>query len=93
MKRPIKFRACDAYGKIYFGSFDESDCTMSCWNLEDGGIVAVERDTVAQLVGFDKNGREVYEGDELDWRNGGGTIRIPQIYAKQYYYPLKEATL
>lgn len=63
MTRPIKFRARDRYGEVFYGSFDEDTCTIDCWDIAE--TIVVERDTVAQLVGYDKDGREVYEGDEL----------------------------
>ena len=63
MKRPIKFRARDIDGKIYFGSFDEDTNTIDCWDIAE--TVVVKRDTVAQLVGYDKDGKEIYEGDKV----------------------------
>ena len=87
-------------GDLVTGSlsiYEEEPARRRCWikRQEKNHVhidYPVDEDSIAQLVGYDSDGREVYEGDELDWRNGGGTIRIPQIYAKQYYYPLKEAT-
>lgn len=67
MKRPIKFRGrvpnigVPEDGKIVFGSFDDPTCTIDCWDTAE--TVVVERDSVAQLVGYDKDGNEVYEGD------------------------------
>lgn len=69
MIRPIKFRGrvpnigVPEDGKIVFGSFDEPTCTIDCWDTAE--TVVVERDSVSQLVGYDANGNEVYEGDEL----------------------------
>lgn len=67
MKRPIKFRARNEYGEVFYGSFDEDTCTIDCWDIAE--TVVVERDSVAQLVGYDADGNEVYEGDELVNRN------------------------
>ena len=33
--------------------------------LSDDGFYTVETDTVAQLVGYDANGKEIYEGDTV----------------------------
>ena len=67
--RPIKFRGKTFDGQIVFGSY--------CYeNLDDIGEIhsiidehgeenIVDPDTVAQLVGYDANGKEVYEGDRL----------------------------
>lgn len=63
MTKTIKFRGRDRYGEVFYGSFDEDTCTIDCWDVAE--TVVVERDTVAQLVGYDKDGREVYEGDKV----------------------------
>lgn len=58
--RQIKFRARDAYGQYRYGDL---------WQRNDGTLIydevwhRVKRDSVAQLVGVDSDGREVYEGD------------------------------
>lgn len=72
MKRPIKFRGRDGYGEVFYGSFDEDTCTIDCWDIAE--TVVVERDTVAQLVGYDKDGREVYEGDKVVSEYGDSVI-------------------
>lgn len=87
MKRPIKFRGrvpdsdkLDG-GKIVFGSLvDYGDQGVHVWNCARFWInpiggdrnFPVEPDSIAQLVGYDKDGDEVYEGDTVagvdeDW--------------------------
>lgn len=89
MNRPIKFRGHNYFtGELHYGFYLEDEDGANI--LENNRTYLVDPDTVAQLVGFDKNGREVYEGDQLDWKNGSGTIRIPWRRTKQYNYPLKE---
>lgn len=62
MNRPIKFRGRDKNGKFRYGDFNDIDL---------GTIFAdVDEDSIAQLVGYDSDGREVYEGDELVGANG-----------------------
>ena len=67
--RPIKFRGRDietgefVYAEL--GQVSEEINPGYLTFLSDDGFCAVETDTVAQLVGYDKNGHEVYEGDEL----------------------------
>ena len=57
MNRPIKFRGRDKNGKFRYGDFNDIDL---------GTIFAdVDEDSIALLVGYDSDGREVYEGDEL----------------------------
>ena len=70
MNRPIKFRGRNIdTGEVVFGDlriigirphiFKEAQCYY------DEELIEVDEDSVAQLVGYDRDGREVYEGDEL----------------------------
>ncbi len=70
MERIIKFRGRNIdTGEFVFGDlriigihahiFKEADCYY------EEELIEVEPDSVAQLVGYDANGREVYEGDTL----------------------------
>lgn len=81
MNRPIKFRgricdenkARDDQGEFVFGSYCYEDYGKRDARLgilhaiidEGGEEFIVDADSIAQLVGYDKNGREVYEGDTL----------------------------
>ena len=81
MKRPIKFRGrvpdsdkLDG-GKIVFGSLvDYGDGMYRFWINPIGGDrnFPIEENSIAQLVGFDSEGNEIYEGDTVagvdeDW--------------------------
>jgi len=60
MKRPIKFRGrCIGNGTFVYGDLTHNfdDVYVNGWQ--------VKPESVAQLVGYDANGNEVYEGDEL----------------------------
>ncbi len=61
MKRPIKFRGRDLLGKMRFGHYATTGGYP--YIIEDGVWFEVEPDSVAQLVGYDAAGNEIYEGD------------------------------
>ena len=61
--RHIKFRGRDVEGKMRFGHYVEDKgypyiVESHCWH-------EVATDSVAQFVSYDKNCKEVYEGDVL----------------------------
>jgi len=60
--KPIKFRGRDIFtGELHYGFYrtDEDGANI----LEDRHGYLVEPDSVAQLVGYDRDGNEIYEGD------------------------------
>ena len=60
--RPIKFRGRGYFtGELYYGFYlvDEDGVSI----LEGRNAYLVEPDSIAQLVGYDSDGNEVYEGD------------------------------
>jgi len=63
--RPIKFRGrylsgeATVYGDLIHTKHGVFIATAP------GGCIEVDPDSVAQLVGYDKNGKEVYEGDTV----------------------------
>ena len=70
MTRPIKFRGVSLdTGEFIYGDlriigirphiFKEAQCYY------DEELIEVDEDSVAQLVGYDANGNEVYEGDKI----------------------------
>ncbi len=63
MKRPIKFRGRDMNGEMRFGFYAEGGDYP--YIIADYAWFEVDPDSVAQLVGYDKNGNEVYEGDKI----------------------------
>lgn len=63
MNRPIKFRGCDMMGKMRFGHYAITGGHP--YIIEEHVWCEVEPESVAQLVGYDINDKEVYEGDEL----------------------------
>lgn len=61
MKRPIKFRGVDTED----GVRDTVTFTLEDLLAESENYGLVDPDSIAQLVGYDKDGREVYEDDLL----------------------------
>lgn len=67
--RKIKFRGKCANGEFVFGSYCcEVYCDIAKLHViidERGEEFSIDLNSVAQLVGYDANGNEVYEGDKL----------------------------
>ena len=70
---PIKFRGITPKGEVVFGKCltythmaEGEDAKEVMWiGDEDNGYHIVE-DSLSQLIGYDYNGAEVYEGDALE---------------------------
>lgn len=68
MSVPIKFRGRDIdSGEFVYGDLIHDDAGVLIFN---GHYYRVDKESVAQLVGYDKNGRKVYEGDIVTDKNG-----------------------
>ena len=70
--RQIKFRGKDMTGQFVYGLLAKKKLRTSgkiVWAIATGrqlsDFIPVMESSIAQFVGYDKNGEEVYEGDEL----------------------------
>lgn len=64
--RPIKFRGRDLdSGEYVFFNLEDILLDVAGSYSEYVGLHNIDPDSVAQLVGYDANGKEVYEGDTV----------------------------
>ena len=69
---PIKFRGKTFKGKVVFGKCltythaAEGEEKFLWIGDEDNGYHNIDEETLAQLVGYDADGVEIYEGDTVD---------------------------
>jgi hypothetical protein len=78
--RNIKFRALSLVnnkcnnikvGDFVYGCYIESDCDAPCIILINGAKIEINKATLGQLTCLnDKNGKHIYEGDNLNHKNG-----------------------
>lgn len=99
---PIKFRAKDIYGNVYFGYLNFFGITWSISSVTADGIktktsgynsMGIEPDSVALLVGYDADGKEVYEDDKLILGSHeyiAGIRPVSYTDDKKYYMPEKD---
>ena len=88
MTRPIKFRGRGIDGEFYFGDVYHAGKRVGI-HVRGEGIFEADPDSIAQLVGYDANGREVYEGDVIVDQDGGEMPAM--MFAIQFDGKLKEA--
>lgn len=89
MKRPIKFRGVGIDDETYFGDLLHAGKCIGI-RVAGKGTFEVKPDSVAQLVGYDVDGNEVYEGDIVIGEYGGKVTA--QLMDNLPSQPIKEAT-
>lgn len=90
MKRTIKFRGVEFFSKkfVYGQTIRETEDGFDMWTGDDW----LHCTDLAQLVGFDRDGNEVYEGDVLiDELEQEYTAEIYDRPEKIHALKLKEA--
>ena len=99
MTRPIKFRGRDMTGHFVYGLLTKKRIRSSgevvfaiALSEKQSENIPVNENSIAQLVGFDRDGREVYEGDILlDELEQEYTAEIYDRPEKIHALKLKEA--
>ena len=78
LKRPIKFRARCIDGEIIHGDLCHcgKEVGIRCKKDDQFGVYEVDPETVAQFVGYDKDGNELYEGDPVRDETGEGWVSL-----------------
>lgn len=72
--RKIKFRGEDLHtGELVYGDFVHYVPQSSFCGIvdQDGFLHEIKTNSQAQLVGYDKQGREVYQGDVMEFTDTG----------------------
>ena len=92
MTREIKFRAWDYISKKMFFPETENNSDTFFTGFNDGVAICINEDganySLMQFTGLkDKNGKEIYEGDIVEYSNFNGHIyrRVVVYFAPQFY--------
>lgn len=93
--RKIKFRGKNVKtGQIHYGFYSEYPVAggriETCITDKNLDTWEVEPESVAQLVGYDADGREVYEGDQLIRLDGVIGFIVPDVVDNFTDYKLAE---
>lgn len=95
--RTIKFRGRAINHDFVYGlltkkkirSSGEIRYAIATGNCSMGETIPVNESSIAQLIGLDANGNEVYEGDLLE-THGGELVADMSLCAAMSLYKLKE---
>ena len=99
----IKFRGRDMNGHFVYGLLTKKKIRSSgevvfaiAKSEKQSETIPVNEDSIAQLVGYDSDGREVYEGDYVYVRTNRGNITFKPATMIDIHlvhtYKLKEAS-
>ena len=94
--RTIKFRGRDINGNFVYGfltkkkirSSGEIRYAIATGNCTAGETIPVNENSIAQFIGLDSAGNEIYEGDLLE-THGGELVADMSLCAAMSLYKLK----
>ena len=93
---PIKFRGKDVNGTYVYGDLLHSDCGVTFIHKETLPLDNRKRInpvTIARLIGYDADGKEVYEDDKLILGSHeyiAGIRLVSYTDDKKYFFPEKD---
>ena len=90
--RTIKFRGKDRFGEIwYYGNLvvNEMFGHTHIWDASLGYLEVIP-ETIGQFTGlYDCDGKEIYEGDILEWEKDG-LMYVVKFWAGMFYASVEE---